>query len=247
MRGAAVLPVPAFETESFLYHTNLALSDPIILPVFSAVLTYLSISKSMSANPNPSAAPQFQYIMKYALPVASLVFMHWQAAAVQVFFLFQTIFSCAQTYLLASDSFRGMLGLPPMRPYGAGNDPLAGLNTRKPKTIDTTARAVQPGRVQRSSTSGQNVSMIDKAVDAVKSRWSQATSIGEASQEKRLKKHREQQKEQYEYRQRQDLDDRRIQRNDDARAEMERKKFKDARGEVQEVGTTGMKVRKRER
>ncbi|RMZ80361.1 hypothetical protein DV738_g2857, partial [Chaetothyriales sp. CBS 135597] len=159
LRGAALVPVPALEAESFLHHTNMAMADPAILPAAGALLTFLAIRKSIKTNPGNSQLKSMQFLLKYILPGASLIFMHWQPAVVQVYFLTQTAFSCSQTYLLANDRFRAMIGLPSMQPAtpvadgsSSSNAPGAGgLNTR-PKysnTIDTTARPAREANAER--------------------------------------------------------------------------------------------------
>ncbi|RMD41149.1 hypothetical protein DV735_g3981, partial [Chaetothyriales sp. CBS 134920] len=212
LRGAALVPVPALEAESFLHHSNMAMADPAILPAAGALLTFLAIRKSIKTNPGNSQLVSMQFLLKYILPGASLIFMHWQPAVVQVYFLTQTAFSCGQTYLLANDRFRTLIGLPAMLPVG-------GLNTR-PKysnTIDTTARPAATNTATADSSSSSNVSSIDKAVDKVKASWASVIGTGKAGQAKRADKAREANAERFEYAKRQEIESEREYRNQNAR------------------------------
>ncbi|RMZ78911.1 hypothetical protein DV737_g3691, partial [Chaetothyriales sp. CBS 132003] len=236
LRGAALVPVPAFETETFLHHTNMAMADPALLPAAGALLTFLAVSKSVKTNPGNSQLKSMQFLLKYVLPGASLIFMHWQPAAVQVYFLTQTAFSCSQTFLLADDRFRRLIGLPSMKAeapvVGGGPGPaLGGLNTRpKGKTIDTSARDV----------TDNGVSGIDKAVDKVKASWARVIGTGKDGQAKRVTKAREASAERIEYAKRQEIESEREYRNQNARDAFERQ---NAASADRKIG--GMKLRKR--
>ncbi|RMZ85923.1 hypothetical protein DV736_g6523, partial [Chaetothyriales sp. CBS 134916] len=251
LRGAALVPVPALETESFLHHTNMAMADPALLPAAGALLTFLAVSKSIKTNPGNSQLKSMQFLLKYVLPGASLIFMHWQPAAVQVYFLTQTAFSCSQTYLLANDRFRGLIGLPSMKVeaavVGGAGASVGGLNTRPKKTadtIDTTARAAQ---ADTSSAGPNHISGIDKAVNKVKANWAAVIGTGKERQTKRATKTREASAERREYAKRQEIESEREYRNQNARDAFERQKRstlqqgQDAADE--KIG--GMKIRKK--
>jgi len=211
LRGAADLPVPAFESEHWLWTTDLTHGDPFyVVPLATATLAYLSMSKSMEMNASPMS-PQFMQLFKTGLPALSFAFMIFQPGAVQLFFLTNGAFSLAQLYIIRNTTIRRLMRLRPLPPPRGQSTPKAsgpaGMNIYKPDSGTAKMDEVVPS---------PNRSWIDKAVDQFKekrdgvirtvkgkegpfAKW--ASDKAERNKKDRMK----QEYEKYEYKRREDL------------------------------------------
>jgi len=223
------LPVPALENETFLWFTNLALSDPWILPCFCAALGYLTLRGATSASPQVGTGQTIQKVLLYTIPPTSLLFIHWQPGIVQIFFAVQTAFIAAQSRLFHTPLTRSWLKLPPLpskprttsRPTSPSsaspNQPIqptqiAGMKLR-PSPSSTKSASPSQTPSGPNTVPQQDVSVIDKVVDNFKSKRDSVKDTfgsirkkhGRESGEGR--EEREQQKlETYEYKRRQDAE-----------------------------------------
>ena len=215
------VPVPALESESFLWLNNLSLADPWILPGCMAAMTYLTMSRSIKHNPAPTM--KFAQLLQYFLPFVTLAFMHWLPALVQVWFATLGAATYAQTLVLTNTAGRRFFKLPPLRPKAAQASPSIPTSTPASSTvIDVTANTrtiggmnIRPTGPQPTSTPElapqQNISTIDKFVDAAKARrdgFKESLSSGRKAVSERAEKKAKQREEEriskYEYQRRQD-------------------------------------------
>jgi YidC/Oxa1 family membrane protein insertase len=220
------IPVPALETESFLWMSNLAMSDPYILPAVVGSLVYLTIHLSIAQAPIPATGTtaSLQKAMKYGAPPISFVWLMWQPGILQVFFATQTTFSFLQQRLINNPTTRAWIGLPPNNPQPSSSNPgtpqpqiqptqIAGMTMRAPSSAQPTP-----------STPTQDVSAIDKFVDTVKKQrdsvaktWNTTKKTAADYTEKRGKKAEARKADVYEYERRQEAERERNWRNENIR------------------------------
>jgi hypothetical protein len=105
-------------------------------------------------------------ILKIALPITSLIFIYLQPGAVQLFFCAGSLLSLCQTFLLQTPLVRSWLGLLPLAPKVVGpSGPAA------PGGLKTWQNA-NASHVPKSKTDvPNNVSVVDRYVDAAKGRY----------------------------------------------------------------------------
>lgn len=233
----AALPVPALENETFLWLSNLALSDPYIIPLFCAGLGFLTIRLQSIATPanNPQSKTMMNFLM-FVIPPTSFVFLHWQPGIVQVFFAIQTIFIAFQARIFNISLTRKWLGLPPLpsntttrtQPTSLSNQPsqstnIAGMVIRPSPTSTKSLNQTTPPTPPPAE---QQISIIDKAVNALKSKTSAiSSSISNVTKQvqssdrgaKKVKAQESKRKETYEYKRRQDAQMEREWRNQNVR------------------------------
>lgn len=223
LRDAGSLPVPAFETEQFLWVTDLSTGDATwILPVVTAGLTYLNIVSSQKAQPNVSGVMK---TLQGVLPVVSFAFLSFQPAATQIFFFVNGVLSQIQISTIQNPLFRRWRNMTPLAfppqstPGGAAGSPSSSFSKMNigRQAPDT------PGTSPLGTTSDR--SAVDKGVDAFKAEgrkvWKNTLGgIGETWKEQSEKKVNEAQVEKrktatakYEAQRRQDLEQERSYRN----------------------------------
>ncbi len=167
LRLSSAVPVPAFETEQWLWITNLATGDPLyILPVLTALLTWTNLNTTQSSQttevPGMSAVKNF-------LPLITGGFMLIQPASVQIYFLVNGILTQLQMSSLQRNSFRRFLKLHPLPDKGpkpAADTPFSRMNF-SPKIINTTARTTTtPGPTPPPPPPAPKSSIIDRGVES---------------------------------------------------------------------------------
>lgn len=184
LRNAAELPVESFQNEGFLWFPDLCMTDPWLLPLLTAAITYRSISRNQQIQAKTAQNINLLNAMKYGFPVVSFIFSHYQPLAVQIWFLTSSFLASTQSELFANERARRVLGLPPIPEttsitqepvkafgyqYTPGSVDLNGLPTNKPVEAEV-----------------RKVSVIDKAVDKVKGTFS-ATETGKLYRERQQK------------------------------------------------------------
>ncbi|KAJ9617039.1 hypothetical protein H2200_000760 [Cladophialophora chaetospira] len=220
LRTAAVVPVPAFETEHFLWLTNIATGDPwYILPLVTALLTYTNLNTSMQAQ---SAPVPGMIALKNLLPLVTGGFLAFQPGAVQLYFIVNGILTQIQMSSLQNHSFRRWIKLHPLpnRDRSAESaTPFSRMNISD-RVINTTARKTSPSSpnpVVPPSAPATNSSFIDKGVDSLKELGRKAIgSTNEKAQakiEKRKRAAQSEAAERYEAQRQQDIQNQRAYRN----------------------------------
>ncbi|EXJ93587.1 hypothetical protein A1O1_01979 [Capronia coronata CBS 617.96] len=222
LRNAGTLPVPGFESEHFLWLTNLSLSDPTyILPLMIGVMTYYNFKISQRASVNNMG--NIVRILTPLLPIGSFVCLAFQPAALQLYFLVNSIFTQFQSMLLYNSAFRKWADLRPLPPRGQPNSPTS-TSFSKMNVAQKPAVVVQPTPAKPVKPVTDR-SVIDKGVDLVKEKGQQAwkSTLGNMSdtwQKEKLKRIEKEKQEKraaavakYEAQRRQDLEEQRYQRN----------------------------------
>ncbi|OIW30231.1 hypothetical protein CONLIGDRAFT_359592 [Coniochaeta ligniaria NRRL 30616] len=150
-RGMAELPVPTLETGGILWFTDLSAQDPYyIMPIASAVTLFFVMRSSLPYMPAEQA--NIMKLVSYAMTPLSLIFTMKFSAGLQLFLLTTGGLQALQSWLLLHSGFRKMVGLPPLTrtvevrgkaaPLSA-----AGTSWHAPRTLSTTAKAVDTGKV----------------------------------------------------------------------------------------------------
>lgn len=115
LRNAASLPVPSFETESFLWIPSLTANDyTYIIPALFGLFTFRAMWRAMKAQPADTTMAGMMRTLGILLPLVSVAFCAYQQAAVQLWFLCSGGFAALQGELLASTRFRKSIGLGPV-------------------------------------------------------------------------------------------------------------------------------------
>ncbi|KIW12049.1 hypothetical protein PV08_09323 [Exophiala spinifera] len=173
LRDAAAVPVPAFESEKFLWITDISVADPMyLLPLGTAVLTYFNMTASSKQQANPP--PLFKLFQTFAPPL-SFIFLSFQSSAVQVFFLVNGFFSQIQISTINNPAFRRWKGMMPLvstppSPSSSTNDKFSGPFS-KMNIAATNPSQASKGLSTEQSAPGGDRSIIDKGVDAGKAAW----------------------------------------------------------------------------
>lgn len=164
LSAAGNLPVPAFETEHWLWLSNISTTDPTYaLPLIISTLTYFNLARTVKGQPDNKLAGY----MKNGLPLMSFAIMIWQPASLHLFFLVNGAFNFVQMSTFQSARFRSWAGLTPLvQPLPASKGP-------KGPTYGN-MKVVNPGQLS-SSPDQANRSLIDKGVDTLKQSWKNAT------------------------------------------------------------------------
>ncbi|KIX09082.1 uncharacterized protein Z518_00160 [Rhinocladiella mackenziei CBS 650.93] len=178
--GASHLPVPAFETESLLWLTNLSAGDPLwLLPVLTGAITYVNIATMQKGQAQNPSMTNIQNFMKVLFPAGSFVFLCFQPAAIQMYFFVSGIFTQIQTSIIQNPSFRKWQGLTPLTNLptpGPGAGPTSPGTTRSSrfakmnvaKPIEPIPETPRPEPSSGPSPDAANRSIIDKGVDQIK-------------------------------------------------------------------------------
>lgn len=165
LSAAGNLPVPGFETQHWLWLTNISTTDPTYaLPVIISALTYFNLARTVKGQPDNKLAGY----MKNGLPLLSFLVMIWQPASLHLFFLVNGAFNFGQMATLQSPRFRSWAGLTPMLKAPARSTGPTGPTYGNMKVANPN---------QTSSTPDQsNRSLIDQGVDKLKKTWNDATA-----------------------------------------------------------------------
>lgn len=165
LSAAGNLPVPAFETEHWLWLNNISTTDPTyVLPLMISTLTYFNMARAVKNQPDNKLAT----FMKTGLPLMSFLVMIWQPASLHLFFLINGACNYAQMTLFQSERFRSWTGLAPLVQAPAQSKGAAGPTYGSMKVAN-------PGQTSSAPTPPpSNRSIIDKGVDKVKKSWSES-------------------------------------------------------------------------
>ncbi|KAJ9504489.1 hypothetical protein H2202_000545 [Exophiala xenobiotica] len=180
LRDAAAVPVPAFESERWLWLTDLSVSDPTyMLPVAVGALTYFNMAATAKQQANP---PPLLKTLQKVLPFISFGFLSFQSGAVQIFFLVNGIFTQAQVTAINNPAFRRWRGMTPLPPKGSPSGPGANSTPSSRMNLAQAAPKASMAATTGPSASGER-SFIDKGVDTVKAQGKQAwkSAFGEVS------------------------------------------------------------------
>ncbi|KIV87156.1 hypothetical protein PV11_02721 [Exophiala sideris] len=181
LRDCGTLPVPAFETEQWLWVENLSIGDATyLLPLGAAAMTYFNISASSKGN---AAAPPAMQMLKLILPPISFVFLSFQPGATQLYFFVNGILSQIQITTIQNPWFRNWRNMTPLAPPTPGSGPAAPKSTKfsKMNIIEQPAPVAQKTVVAPPEpVSSPDRSIIDKGVEVIKTQgskvWKSATS-----------------------------------------------------------------------
>ncbi|KAI1614732.1 pre protein translocase YidC subunit [Exophiala viscosa] len=228
LRDCGTLPVPAFETEQWLWVQNLSVGDSTyLLPLGAAAMTYFNISASAKGN---SAAPPAMQMLRLILPPISFVFLLFQPGATQLYFFVNGILSQLQITTIQNPWFRKWRNMTPIAPSTPGSGP-APKSTKFSKMNIIEQPVVQKTVASRSviatpeSVSSSDRSIIDKGVEVMKAQgskvWKSATSgvsnTWKTETEKRVEKAKIEKKQtsaaKYEAQRRLDIEQERAYRN----------------------------------
>lgn len=168
LRDAAAVPVPAFETEQFLWITDLSVADPMyLLPLGTAALTYFNMTASSKQQANPP--PLFKLFQTVAPPM-SFIFLSFQSSAVQLFFLVNGFFSQIQITTINNPAFRRWKGMMPVAPPPSPtNDKFSGPFSKMNIAANNSSQSSKT--VSTEPAQGGDRSIIDKGVDAGRAAW----------------------------------------------------------------------------
>jgi len=166
------LPVPAFETEQWLWLNNISTTDPTYaLPLMISTITYFNMARAVKNQPDNKLAS----FMKTGLPLISFAVMIWQPAALHLFFLVNGACNWAQMTVFQSERFRSFMGLRPLVQQAtlaaqskAQSAPTYG-SMKVVNTVQTASSISTPPPPPPSDRS-----IIDKGVDRVKKSWSES-------------------------------------------------------------------------
>ncbi|KAI9825745.1 MAG: Mitochondrial inner membrane protein oxa1 [Phylliscum demangeonii] len=122
LRGMSTIPVPALETEQFLWLENLTVSDPTyILPLATGYIFH-RVAKAQFRDNRPSSfiGPTLQKILVYGLPLMSTIFMtRWPSIMQWSFFVSGSLIALISTGL-RNGSLRRWLRISPLIMQGVG-------------------------------------------------------------------------------------------------------------------------------
>ncbi|RKF54383.1 Mitochondrial inner membrane protein OXA1 [Erysiphe neolycopersici] len=100
LNGMAKLPVPGLETGGTLWFQNLSVADPLyILPLATAATLHWVMKKGGETGVQ-TMNPKMLSLLKWGLPLISLVFTSWLPAGVQLTFFISGLLSLTQASLL---------------------------------------------------------------------------------------------------------------------------------------------------
>ena len=221
LNSCSNVPVPAFETEHWLWVSNLAVGDPwYLLPLATAAMTWANLNTNTKGNPDAAATMPGMEQLKAIFPIITGAVLMFQPACVQIYFLVNASLTQLQVTSLQNPTWRKILNLHPLPDRGP--KPAATPNSRmntSPKVINTTARPAttsSPGSSPAPASAPAqetNRSFVDQGVDFLKSRWG---STKEQQDEKAAVKKRKSLKEtaaRYEAQRKEDLSSQRSYRN----------------------------------
>ncbi|KIW53890.1 hypothetical protein PV05_06299 [Exophiala xenobiotica] len=222
LRDAAAVPVPAFESQQWLWVNDLSVADPTyVLPVAVGALTYFNMVATSKQQANP---PPLLKALQKVLPFISFGFLSFQSAAVQIFFLVNGIFTQAQITAINNPGFRRWRGMTPLPPRGSPSGPSANSTPFSKMNLGQAAPKASVAATTEPLSSGER-SFIDKGVDTVKAQgkqvWNNAFGDVGAAWKKKAQEKQEQAKleskkttaAKYEAQRRQDLEQERSYRN----------------------------------
>jgi YidC/Oxa1 family membrane protein insertase len=226
LRSCSNVPVPGFETEHWLWISNLTVGDPYyLLPIITAAMTWVNVTTSAKTQSAQAEMPGMALI-RNGFPVITGVFMLFQPAAVQIYFLCNGLFTQIQVTSLQNPAWRRILKLHPLPNQSPKTEgiPSSRMNI-SPRVINTTGRVTTTSsptpQPAPSSAQAPDRSFIDRGVDSIKAAsqqtWRKAIgSTKEKAEQKAQERKREAQKDaaaRYEAQRRQDLENIRAYRN----------------------------------
>jgi YidC/Oxa1 family membrane protein insertase len=211
LRGCATAPVPAFETESWLWNVDLTMGDPYyITPLLQGALMYFTVRLSQKSGVQVLEGGMGTF-MKVGLPSISVIWSSFQPGSVQLFFLASTSLATLQGYLLANNGFRTAIGLMSL-PNSSSPSFVAkpGGMTRSPD-LPGSGKVID---VEPSPPSSSNRSFVDKMVDKAKAQSAKLNNKSLFSTpEQRAKQAKLQKVQKYEYRRRHEVESEREAKN----------------------------------
>ncbi|KIW39015.1 uncharacterized protein PV06_08832 [Exophiala oligosperma] len=218
LRDAAAVPVPAFESEQFLWITDLSVADPMyLLPLGTAAMTYFNMTASSKQQANPP--PLFKLFQTVAPPL-SFIFLSFQSSAVQVFFLVNGFFSQIQITTINNAAFRRWRGMMPLAPPPSpSSDKFSGRLAKMNIAANSSSQSSKV--VSTEPAPGGERSIIDKGVDAGRAAWTKTVGGIGSTWRKETQKRQEKAKiderktaaAKYEAQRRLDLEQERLYRN----------------------------------
>jgi YidC/Oxa1 family membrane protein insertase len=228
LRSCSALPVPAFETESWLWVSSLTMGDTwFILPILTAGLTWLNLNTNLKAQGQEAAnSPGMAYI-RNLFPLASGGFLALQPASVQIYFLVNGLISQLQITSFNNPSARRFLRLYPLPTQSSGSATqtrYSTMNVSSPVITTTARKASGPkaGSVSALKPEPAPVpvverSFIDKGVDAIKAagkgQWQKIMTPAKDKQKEQQKQAQKDAASRYEAQRQQDQRELRMYRN----------------------------------
>ncbi|KAK2756409.1 Mitochondrial inner membrane protein oxa1 [Arachnomyces sp. PD_36] len=168
IHGMSSLPIPALETESFLWLTDLTAKDPtFMLPIATGALMYYTMKRGGETGMAGLLNTPFGRAIIYIIPAISVIATGFFPSLLQLYFFASAVLSTIQNVLITSPSFRRLTGISPLvtvRPPGA--DGGLDANARRLRLMADQA-ALERALQERSQ--AKPVSFIDRAVDNFKS------------------------------------------------------------------------------
>ncbi|KUL92131.1 hypothetical protein ZTR_02214 [Talaromyces verruculosus] len=172
VRGMSELPVPGLAMEQFAWIHDLTSYDPYyILPILSSGFIYFTMKKGMETGLNEMGQTALGRSFLIGFPAMSLLFMSWQPAAMQLYFVVSGLFSLVQGYLFNTPATRKMLGMAELYrpPAGEGKDSLRMIQD---SFLSQMQKMNERGEISGSPKKTENVSMVDKLVNNAKKEYS---------------------------------------------------------------------------
>ncbi|KAJ5665263.1 uncharacterized protein N7477_007711 [Penicillium maclennaniae] len=175
-RGMTSLPLPGLLDESFLWIKDLTVCDPYyILPMMTSAFMYFTFKKGGESGTMDILKGPGKAIL-YVLPAFSFVFMVWQPAALQLYFVTTGIFALAQSSVLHKRWFRETFNLTipvvtPSGPVSSSRGPSTALTRLQERIAEEKrllAESQNPPRKDEAPKSYTNVSAIDQFLDKSK-------------------------------------------------------------------------------
>ncbi|KAJ5134463.1 hypothetical protein N7526_005828 [Penicillium atrosanguineum] len=174
-RGMTSLPLPGLLDESFFWIKDLTLCDPYyFLPMMTSAAMYLTFKKGGESGTMDILKGPGKAIL-YVFPAFSFLFMAWQPAALQLYFVTTGIFALAQSSVLHERWFRNMFNLtiPTIAPTGPASKrgpstALTRLQDRIAEEKRLLAESQNPTQKDEAPKSYTNVSSIDQFLDKSK-------------------------------------------------------------------------------
>lgn len=106
--------------------------------------------------------------MVLGLPVISLLFIMWQPAALQLYFVATGLFALGQGYLFNTPVTRKMLGISPIYHPPANGESKDGLRMIQQDFLSQMRKMNERGQLSGASTKPENISTVDKVVNSAK-------------------------------------------------------------------------------
>lgn len=196
LRSASIVPVPGFESETWMWVSNLAVADPTyMLPLATAAITFWNLSTAQKTQQSAVAAAA---VARYIIPLITGAFLSFQPAAAQIYFFFNGIFTQIQFTAFQNGAFRRTFKMTPLPSPSASKPGANAPPTRFAQMNMARKPTAAPVASESDPASAAERSIFDKGVDQFKEMKQQVWNKTYTAASEGMKKHQKERTEKYE-------------------------------------------------